>query len=351
MSDWLQSLHRIGERGLDAVLVTVLSNSGSTPRDAGAKMVVAVDGVHGTIGGGELEFQALDIARGMLRASGERQARRFPLGAALGQICGGAANLAFERVPSGAEWVRVLAAWHERGTPCVAVTPTGEHEDGHLLVSAAATWGTLGDGARDALATDAARGLLAGSDGAPRALPIGDGATAVFEPLRPVDFNVVLFGAGHVGRAIARVLGVAPCHVRWIDGRAHEFPADVPANIRTVVTDAAVAEATGAPAGSYFLVMTHSHALDFELVETILRRGDFAYCGMIGSATKRRTFENGLAKRGVAPAALGRFTCPIGIAGITGKEPGAIAIAVAAELLQLRERAVAARRRDEAAPA
>jgi len=96
--------------------------------------------------------------------------------------------------------------------------------------------------------------------------------------------------------------------------------------------------------------MTHSHALDFELVETILRRGDFAYCGMIGSATKRRTFENGLTKHGVAPAALARFTCPIGIAGITGKEPGAIAIAVAAELLQLRERATV-RERGEAARA
>jgi xanthine dehydrogenase accessory factor len=348
MTDWLQALYRIGERGLDAVLVTVLSGSGSTPRDAGAKMVVAVDGVHGTIGGGELEFQALDVARGMLRASGGWQARRFPLGAALGQVCGGAANLVFERVPAGAEWVRVLAAWHESNTPCVAVTPTGERDDGHLLVGAAATWGTLGDGSRDAQAIEAARRMLSGSDTAPRALPIGDGNTAVFEPLRPVDFNVVLFGAGHVGRAIARVLGVAPCRVIWIDGRAQEFPAEVPANVRTVVTDAAAAEATGAPAGSYFLVMTHSHALDFELVETILRRDDFAYCGMIGSVTKRRTFENGLAKRGVAPAALGRFTCPIGIAGITGKEPGAIAIAVAAELLQRRERA-ATRERGEAA--
>jgi xanthine dehydrogenase accessory factor len=350
MTDWLQALHRIGERGLDAALVTVLSGSGSTPRDAGAKMVVAVDGLHGTIGGGELEFQAIEIARGMLRATGARQARRFPLGATLGQICGGAANLVFERVPAGAEWVRVLAAWHESGTPCVAVTPSGEREVGHLLVSAAATWGTLGDGVGDAQAMEAARRMLAGSDEAPRVLPLGDGATAIFEPLRPVDFNVVLFGAGHVGRTIVRVLGVAACRVRWIDGRAHEFPTDVPANVRTVVTDAAVAEASGAPAGSYFLVMTHSHALDFELVETILRRGDFAYCGMIGSTTKRRTFENGLTKRGVAPAALARFTCPIGIAGITGKEPGAIAIAVAAEILQRRER-VAAREPREIAQA
>jgi xanthine dehydrogenase accessory factor len=115
-----------------------------------------------------------------------------------------------------------------------------------------------------------------------------------------------------------------------------------------VVTDAAVAEAGRAAPGSCFLVMTHSHALDFELVETILRRGDFAYCGMIGSATKRKTFENGLAKHGVPAAALARFTCPIGIPGIKGKEPSAIAIAVAAELLQLRGRAASGSQHVEA---
>jgi xanthine dehydrogenase accessory factor len=346
MTDWLQALERSGERGLDAVLVTVLSGSGSTPRDAGAKMVVAVDGVHGTIGGGELEFQAIGIARGMLRASGDRQAKRFPLGAALGQICGGAANLVFERVPAGAEWVRLVSARHEAGEPCVVVTPRGDRAEGHLVVTAGASWGRLGDGAGDAQAIAAARDLLRSCADAPRT-----DSAALFEVLRPVDFHVVLFGAGHVGRALARVLGVVPCRVTWVDGRAHEFPGESPANVRVVVSDAAVGEAERAPAGSYFLVMTHSHALDFELVETILGRGDFAYCGMIGSATKRRTFENGLAKRGVAPGALARFTCPIGIAGIQGKEPGTIAVAVAAELLEVRERAAAARPRGEAARA
>jgi len=350
MTEWLQSLARIGERGLDAVLVAVLSGSGSTPRDAGAKMVVAIDGVHGTIGGGEMEFQALEIARGMLRAGDERAARRFPLGATLGQICGGAANLVFERVPAGAEWVRVLADWHERGVPCVVVTPAGEGEGTHLLVSAADAWGSLSAAAHDTEAIDAARRLLAAGDEGPRALKLGAG-TVVAEALRPIDFNVYLFGAGHVGRAIARVLGVAPCRVTWVDGRAHEFPGEVAPNVRTVVTEAAVAESKRAPAGSYFLVMTHSHALDFELVEAILRRGDFAYCGMIGSGTKRRTFETGLAKHGLGPDALARFSCPIGIPGIKGKEPGAIAIAVAAELLQLRERSAAARGQDEAARA
>jgi xanthine dehydrogenase accessory factor len=89
--------------------------------------------------------------------------------------------------------------------------------------------------------------------------------------------------------------------------------------------------------------MTHSHALDLELVAALLKRGDFAYCGMIGSATKRRTFEKGLGKLGVSPATIGRLTCPIGIPGIKGKEPGTIAVAVAAQLLELHARAATPR--------
>lgn len=351
MTEWLQALRRIGDRGLDAVLVTVLSGKGSTPRDAGAKMVVAVDGVHGTVGGGELEFQALDLARGMLRARGDRQTKRFPLGANLGQVCGGAASLLFERVPAAAEWVRVAGERHEAGEPCVVVTPAGGRDDGHLVVTGSASWGSLGDEARDARATGTARARLAGDVAEPQTVALDDEVSAVFEVLRPVDFHVVLFGAGHVGRALVRVLGTLPCRVTWVDGRAEEFPGEVPANVRTIVTDAAVAEAGKAAPGSAFLVMTHSHALDFELVETILRRNDFAYCGMIGSATKRKTFESGLAKHGVPQTALARFTCPIGIPGIKGKEPAAIAIAVAAELLQLRECGAAGRQPVEAARA
>lgn len=351
MTDWLQTLRRIGERGLDAVLVTVLAGKGSTPRDAGAKMVVAVDGVHGTVGGGELEFQALDIARGMLREGRERARKRFPLGVNLGQVCGGAASLLFERVLPGAEWVRIAAELRDTGEAYVVVTPTGERDEGHLVVTASAAWGGLGDGARDARAAEAARARIAAGDAAPQTIALDEQIAAVLEVFRPLDFHVVLFGAGHVGRALVRVLGTLPCRVTWIDARATEFPAEVPGNVRTIVTDAAAAEVARAARGSFFLVMTHSHALDFELVEAILRRGDFGYCGMIGSDTKRKTFENGLAKHGVPQAALARFTCPIGIPGIKGKEPAAIAIAVSAQLLQLRSRDAASRQEGEAARA
>jgi xanthine dehydrogenase accessory factor len=229
------------------------------------------------------------------------------------------------------------------------VTPSDG--EARLLVRDAETWGSLGDPALDARAAAIARTMLAAGERDARLESVDAGPVALFEPLQPSDFNVVLFGAGHVGRALARVLGPVPCRVTWVDSRAGEFPADVPDNVKVVRTDAPAAEVAAARGGSYFLVMTHSHALDLELVEAILQRGDFAYCGMIGSQTKRRTFENGLAKHGVTPDRLARLTCPIGVPGIKGKEPGTIAVAVAAQLLELRERVASTGQGERAARA
>jgi xanthine dehydrogenase accessory factor len=344
MSEWLRALERASERGLDAVVVTVVSGKGSTPREPGAKMVVTADAFHGTIGGGELEYQALGTARAVLQARDDAtpsHSRRFPLGANLGQYCGGAADLLFERVPPNAEWVRVAAAWQDAGERCVAVTPGAG--DGRLLVRADKTIGSLGDGGRDAAATEIARRMLAGSENTLRIDLLGDATTALFEPLAPVEFNIVLLGAGHVGRALVKVLGTLACRVTWVDSRVNEFPRDPPDNVRVVLTETPLEEIGKAPAGAYFLVMTHSHAIDFDLVEEILARADFAFCGMIGSQTKRRTFENRFLQRGGSPERLARLTCPIGIAGIKGKEPATIAIAIAAQLLAERERAAVAK--------
>jgi xanthine dehydrogenase accessory factor len=346
---WLHTLQLVGERGHDAVTVTVTSGKGSIPREPGTKMIVTIDALHGTVGGGELEYQAIDLARGMLRGGGEKQAKRFALGANLGQHCGGAANLLLERVAKDATWVGVAARWHDAGEPLVVVTPS-EGTD-RLLVRKGESWGSLGAAGYDARAAEVAHAMLQAGDREARLAAVGEGMSALFEALQPSDFNVVLFGAGHVGRALARVLGPVPCRVRWVDGRAGEFPTEVPDNVRVVLSDAPEAEVAAARAGSYFLVMTHSHALDFALVEAILQRGDFAYCGMIGSQTKRRTFENGLAKHGVLADRLARLTCPIGIAGIKGKEPGTIAVAVTAQLLEHRERAASGAENERAARA
>jgi len=156
----------------------------------------------------------------------------------------------------------------------------------------------------------------------------------------PPDCVVYLFGAGHVGRALAEILGQLPCRVAWIDERKDAFPAVAPANVATIRTDDPAAEAARAPKGAHVLVMTHSHARDQQIVEAVLRRGDFAYLGLIGSATKRARFVARLRAAGIAEAALARLVCPIGAEGIPGKEPGVIALAAAAEIMR-RHRAAA----------
>jgi len=152
----------------------------------------------------------------------------------------------------------------------------------------------------------------------------------------PPPMHVVLFGAGHVGHALISLLGRLPCVVQWVDGRDELFPDEVPANVQVEATDTPDAIVDEAPAGAYFLVMTHNHALDFELTERIMRRRDFAWFGLIGSKTKRVKFERRLLDRGIAVEQLGEMTCPIGVTGIVDKAPSSIAVAVAAQLMQMR---------------
>jgi xanthine dehydrogenase accessory factor len=153
-------------------------------------------------------------------------------------------------------------------------------------------------------------------------------------PVPGPRLHLQMYGAGHVGRAIARLLADIDCSVQWIDERDSEFPAATsPPHIERLCVEPVEAEVKGAPRGTYFLVLTHSHELDLRISEAILRRGDFAYFGLIGSATKRARFVHRFEERGIARDVLARMTCPIGMPGIVGKEPEVIAVAVVAQLL------------------
>jgi xanthine dehydrogenase accessory factor len=347
---WLEALVRQRERGVPATLVSVVSTKGSVPRGAGTRMVVTADAVEGTIGGGHLEFSAIDIARAMLSTTSAPPAelRRFPLGASLGQCCGGLVNLLFEPIDADAAWVDVLASLRRQRVAAVVATPAERATPGRLLVTSEHTIGSIGDPALDARVVAAARSLLA--DDGPARLARFDagagepGAMVFLDPLRDSDLEIVLFGAGHVARALVGVLAGIGCRVTWIDERESEFPDVVPANVNLVVTDTPESEVAAASNDAYFLVMTHSHSIDQALAEAILRRGGFAYFGLIGSQSKRRQFERRMAERGIPAERFGDMTCPIGVPGIAGKEPVTIAIAVVAELLQVRERRANQRR-------
>jgi xanthine dehydrogenase accessory factor len=324
MPEWLQALQRLCHSGIPSILITVADAQGSTPRAAGARMVVALDRQYDTIGGGHLEWRAIELAQTILRAADTNytpQLHRFPLGPALGQCCGGVMQLLFEKLdatPHAKEMIAALIFAWEQGRDVWRILPLEPGASAVLLDEPTAQTLT-------AYATT----------------HIGKNAADVFclydrcQNQRP---QVVLFGAGHVGRALAALLGALPCRLLWVDERDDLFPSVLPANTRIEVTDDPEGVAMQAAAGSYFIVMTHSHAIDQQLSESILLRNDAAWCGLIGSATKRQLFINRLSLRGLTDQQLTGLTCPIGISGISSKEPTNIAIAVAAQLLQLWDR-------------
>ena len=147
----------------------------------------------------------------------------------------------------------------------------------------------------------------------------------VMEAAAPLQ-DLLLFGAGHVGRAIAQAVEPLPFRLRWIDERADMFPEGAAG----IVSDRPCDTVAEAPPDAAYLVLTHSHALDFRICEAVLRRGDFVYLGLIGSKTKRARFESGLRKLGLDPAPI---ICPIGGAKVRDKRPEVIAALVAAELI------------------
>ena len=152
----------------------------------------------------------------------------------------------------------------------------------------------------------------------------------------PPQLHLQLHGAGHVGRAIAHILRDVDCRVQWIDERETEFPtSDLRPHIQHLCSDIPMAEVASAPAGACYVVMTHSHDLDLNIVDTILRRGDARYVGLIGSSTKRARMLHRLMDRGHSPTVVDRLICPIGLPGIVGKSPPVLALSVVAQLLSL----------------
>lgn len=259
------------------VLIEVIDVRGSTPREPGAWMLVHASGIINTIGGGHLEFEAVHHARQMLPLeSATITTLRKPLGPALGQCCGGVIHLRFERI----DCPRLGA--HER-------SPTLREVDRRLR-----------------------------------------------QTLTPV----ALFGAGHVGHAIATALSPLPFRLHWIDSREDAFGSVRRGTLHTEVCDPPQDAVDDIDPSSRVLVMSFSHAEDLDIIrQCLLRRrrspDSLGFIGLIGSKTKWARFRSQLLARGFSPTELRAVTCPIGIPGIRGKEPEVIAASVAAQLLLL----------------
>ncbi len=317
MNEWIEELSDLAAAGDRVVVVTVAGIRGSAPREPGAKMIVTDRETVGTIGGGQLEYQCTRLAVGMLGDSTGTTLQAFPLGSSMGQCCGGVVEILFEPLSGGLPaWLSELRALHGQRIPAVLET-------------------TIGDGRKRLTSGDAARVRL---EGRTHAFVEDD---VLCEPVLASDMNIALFGAGHVGCAVVAALSALDCNIRWVDSRRGIFR-NVPKNVRPIETEFPALEVAALPPASSFLVMTHSHALDFEICDRILRRDDALYCGLIGSRSKRRRFEKRFRQQGMRERSLKQLVCPIGVAGIGGKKPAEIAVAVAADVLQRYERHAAA---------
>ncbi|MDO5657972.1 MAG: xanthine dehydrogenase accessory protein XdhC [Paracoccus sp. (in: a-proteobacteria)] len=230
------------------IRVRIIRTEGSVPREAGAEMVVSRDSTSGSIGGGQLEYMAIDRARQMLRRGEARAQMDVPLGPMIGQCCGGKAWLLLDRSP-----------------------PTPEARAGSVLI----------------------------------------------------------FGAGHVGRALALALAPLPLRSLLIDSRKAELAMAAP-GVETRLTPLPEAELRTAPQGAAVVILTHDHALDFLLGIEALGRPDLSYIGMIGSATKRARFASHARAAGLDPL---RLICPIGGKAVADKRPSVIAALTVAEIL------------------
>lgn len=332
MNEWIADLCDLSARGDPAVLVTVAGTRGSVPREIGAKMIVTESETIGTIGGGQLEFQSTRIAVEMLGAE-QLALRSFPLGSSMGQCCGGVVEILFEPLAGGMPaWLRDLNALLGQSEPAVVATRISTTKPAKFVVTADDVFGTED---ADASMVQTARALLQGKAQVQREVQ------ELYEPIVAPDLNIAVFGAGHVGSAVVAALARLECNIRWVDSRRGVFR-QVPENVQPIETADPALEVAALPAGSYYLIMTHSHALDFEICDRVLRRGDARYCGLIGSRSKRRRFEKRYRQQGMPESVLDELVCPIGVDGISGKKPAEIAVAVAAEVLRIRELAVAA---------
>jgi xanthine dehydrogenase accessory factor len=304
------------ERHGSAALLSVIDAAGSVPRESGARIVLQPDGgFFGTIGGGRLEYEAMARARATLAAGrGPAEFRDWPLGPNLGQCCGGVVRTLTETFDAAD--LAAVRRFEEMEKSGAFATASRLDENGRIARVLAPQG-----------AEEMARSVFQ--------------KTSFHEHFGEATTPVLLFGAGHVGRAVVLALAPLPFTIRWIDGRQDQFPRHVPQNAVAVCTDDVSQELAQARRDAMVVVMTHSHPLDFDITAAALQRDAFDFVGLIGSETKRARFASWARQLGIADGQIDRLVCPIGIPQIRGKEPAVIAAGIAAQLLIVSEHASA----------
>jgi len=305
-------------------------------------MLVSHRGVDGTIGGGNLEWQAMRTAQSLLVAgtAPSVRLRRLVLGRELGQCCGGVVQLWLERfTPADLPRLRrVVRAGCDRTSAALVTELSAQGVVRRLLEHGSDEWRSVHLQLRGPM-------LQALEPGVQPRLQFSASSeenAILLEPLASDAAALWLYGAGHVGQALIRILAELPFEVTWIDPRAELLPEPLPDNVHPLCSQTPTNTVHLAPAGARFLVMTHDHALDYALCRRILERSDFAWLGLIGSKSKGARFRSRLHGWRDTGGDC-RLVCPIGVGAVASKWPASIAVGVAAQLLQGLEASVGVR--------
>ena len=297
MTNWVSLVQKAGGHHAAACHVVISEVKGSSPREVGADMVVTATGFEGTIGGGQLEFEALHIAQQLIASATQftRQWRQFALGPSLGQCCGGAVTLCFVLyVPDNVDALSQLAAahaiYHERQTQTFPYPYEGTDK-------------------------------VAAKDG-----------FILSQPQKPL--HLYIYGAGHVGRALVSATAELGLVRYWVDDDDSRFPSAMPPDIEKIVAQNMASIARYAAPDSFHIIMSYSHQIDEAIAYEVLQRDAFLQIGMIGSHTKAQRMASRLAKANIASDQIARLHCPIGIQGIKQKAPAFVALSIAAQIAQ-----------------
>lgn len=337
-SGWLQGLSKVLEDNNGAVRVSAVKAEGSAPCRIGSAMTITESGFYGTIGGGALEMAALKSARDMLSASSAslqkswlRAEQDFPLGPALGQCCGGRVRLLFERL-TALEANTISTIVRMQSGKDILLRPLS---GGHPMEQS----GDCGVGSSGwPLSVRSAVQEMHSGIRPWAAMLVGGW---FLEPLGQCREVLFLYGAGHVGRAVVRAFDGLPFEIYWVDTVSERYPDPIPRGVNQLISANPAHAVDYAPPGSWHVVMTFSHAIDFDVCQAVLTRGDFAYAGVIASKTKRARFLGKLREAGLPERLVSGLHAPIGLDLLDGKEPAEIAISLAADLLLRLKGAVA----------
>lgn len=282
--------------------ILIADHKGSSPREAGTSMLVWQDGFTGTIGGGALEYQAVEFAQKQLRNKYLTNVKRIPLGPGLGQCCGGAVTLVTE----------YFSQANLPQADTVFARPMKPNTPEPLWVKR-----TEAKARNGAMTTDT---------------HLQDGW--LVEPITQPHQPVWIYGAGHVGRAIIDTMQGLPYDITWVDTNADRFPTQIPEHVTQLIAQNPALVAKHAPHNAQHFILTYSHVIDLELCHAILSHS-FKSLGLIGSKTKRARFTSKLRNLGHSHTQISRIICPIGDPSL-GKEPKAIALGITTALLKER---------------